>query len=133
MAMTSIRPPKPKPPLEKAIQSQIVSYLKAAGWQVWQTSQGFRPQPGGTRMTKGLPDLYGVHLKYGAMWIEVKRNGKAEVRPEQRAFRDLHECEQADDLMEMKRGTIPRCLIAWNLDYVRDFLKTEGWTTEAGA
>jgi len=118
---------KPKPPLERDIQRSIVQWLKAQGWNVWQTSQGYRPQPGGTRMTRGLPDLYAVNLRHGAIWIEVKRGTAGKVRPDQQAFHDLHEDEMAGN---EGIDTIPRALIAYSLDDVRTWFEREGWSRE---
>lgn len=75
--MDGVKKPKVKPPLEREIQKQIVQYLKAAGWSVWQTSQGHKHPTGakGLRITPGIPDLYAIHRKHGAIWVEVKRPG----------------------------------------------------------
>ena len=119
---------KRKLPLERDIQRSIVQWLRAQGWNVWQTSQGFRPQPGGTRMSRGIPDLYAVNLRYGAVWIEVKRSPAAVIRPDQQAFHDLHEDEALMDVGADR--TIPRAMIAHSLDYVRDWFAKEGWSQE---
>lgn len=42
---------------EAVIQRNIVKFLRTIGGAVWVTSQGYRKEPGGTRMTPGLPDL----------------------------------------------------------------------------
>jgi hypothetical protein len=101
---------KPKPPLEKEIQRQIVHYLRLKGWTVWQTSQGYRSAPGGTRMTPGLPDLYCLHAVEGAIFIEVKRPGQ-QARPAQQEFLRLHESAM--------HWTVPSVIIAFSLDDVR--------------
>lgn len=54
--MTRPIPTRPKI-LERDLQRQIVRLFALAGCVVYDTSQGYRPQPGGTRMTPGLPDL----------------------------------------------------------------------------
>jgi hypothetical protein len=102
---------KPKPPLEKEIQRQIVRYLKLKGWHVWETSQGYRSAPGGTRTTPGLPDLYCLHPVNGAMFIEVKRPG-GELRPAQREFIRLHGAASA-----------PWVIVAFSLDDVLEFVE----------
>ena len=103
------KPAKPKPPLEREIQKQIVKYLRLKGWQVWQTSQGYRSAPGGTRMTPGLPDLYCLNeVRQWILWIEVKRPG-GKLRPEQAIFRNLHD----------QMGLV---LVAYSLDDVREVI-----------
>ena len=83
---------KPKPPLEREVQKAVVAYLRAAGWSVWQTSQGYRAPNGtkGLRFTPGIPDLYCVHPRWGALWVEVKRMG-GELSPVQAQFGALHD------------------------------------------
>jgi hypothetical protein len=70
---------------EAAIQREIVAFVRQLGFAVYETSQGYRRDPGGTRCTAGIPDLYiighGFHL-----WVEVKAP-KGKLRPSQEAFR----------------------------------------------
>jgi hypothetical protein len=87
---------------ERAIQREIVDFLKAIGCAVYQTSQGYRKEPGGTRMTPGIPDLYvvGPRAKHQMAWerapwtwAEVKTE-KGKLTPAQEEFREL--CETSD-------------------------------------
>ena len=75
---------------EAEIQAGIGAMLKAAGFAVYSTSQGYRPEGGGTRTTPGIPDLYAIHPHKGlAIWVEVKApDGK--LRPAQAQFLRLH-------------------------------------------
>lgn len=58
-------------PLESAIQAQLVSYLRLAGWTVWEMQLG--SQGGGSvYCTPGIPDLY-ICRPGRALWLEVKR------------------------------------------------------------
>jgi len=79
---------KPKPPLEKEVQRRVVALYKSAGCFVYVLSQGYRHERGGTRQTKGLPDLYvfppGCSLAL-PWWHEVKRPG-GKPSPEQVEF-----------------------------------------------
>ena len=63
---------KLKHPNEAAVQAKVMTYLRLRGCHVMTTSQGYRKEPGGTRMTPGIPDLL-VWLPNGRMgWFEVK-------------------------------------------------------------
>jgi len=74
---------------ERAIQREIRGFLRQLGFAVYETSQGYRREPGGTRTTAGLADLY--VMGHGiALWVEVKAP-KGKLRPSQEAFRT--ECE----------------------------------------
>ncbi|MGE0347192.1 MAG: hypothetical protein AB7N73_16185 [Gemmatimonadales bacterium] len=42
---------------EAAVERQVIAAYRAAGITVYKLSQGFRPEPGGTRQTPGIPDL----------------------------------------------------------------------------
>ena len=101
---------KPPPPLEKTIQRQIVQYLRLRGFYVYETSQGFRREGGGTRTTPGFPDLMAMVTGWPSLlFIEVKRPGGA-VRPAQQQFRErAFHCNQT-------------YLLAYSLDDVRTFL-----------
>jgi hypothetical protein len=83
---------KPKPPLERVVQGQIVDYLKLTGWAVWQTSQGHKHPKGakGLRITPGIPDLYCLHATHGPLWIECKREGN-DLTEAQIIFASLHD------------------------------------------
>lgn len=66
--------PKRPVPLEREEQAAIVRLLTRAGWWVYSTSQGYRRDPGGTRMTPGLPDLYCLGPDpLPTFWVECKR------------------------------------------------------------
>lgn len=47
----------PRKPLERDIQRQVKHLFTLVGCEVYDTSQGWRKEPGGTRMTPGLADL----------------------------------------------------------------------------
>lgn len=106
-----------RPPLEREIQRQIVSYLKARGFAVWQTSQGHKHPTGakGLRITPGIPDLYAFHPRHGALWIECKRPGEERTQA-QEAFARIH--SEGDVL-----APTPAVLLAFALDDVRAFLE----------
>lgn len=70
----------PRP--EEEIRQSIVDLLRALGYGVWDTEQGYRE--GGTRVTKGLPDLF-VAGPAGAAAVEVK-SAKGKQTPEQKGF-----------------------------------------------
>ena len=63
---------------EAEIQKGIVRFLRNIGGAVWVTSQGYRKDPGGTRMTPGLPDLV---VMFGWDWRTTvkERPGVSEV------------------------------------------------------
>lgn len=78
----------PRQQPERAIQTAIMRLLTAHGFQVWSTSQGYRKERGGTRVTPGMPDLYAFHRGL-ALWVEVKAPGGT-LRPAQEAFLREH-------------------------------------------
>ena len=115
MKTAAKRVPKPKPPLEKEIQKQIVRFLNLRGWWVYSTSQGYRKERGGTRMTPGLSDLLALRQTTSGpsiLFVEVKRPGGA-IRPSQTMF--LGQCRMAG---------IP-ALAAYSLDDVRAYLEEQ--------
>lgn len=58
-------------PLEKSVQKAIVTLFRACRGFVYSTSQGYRRDPGGTRMTPGLSDLV---VLFPTIWAsEAKR------------------------------------------------------------
>ncbi len=118
---------KPKPPLERDIQKQIVAYLKAAGWSVWQTSQGHKHPSGakGLRITPGIPDLYAVHPKYGALWVEVKRPGNFPT-VEQNGFMGWHVVG-----LDPPRIGVPRAVWTTSLNGLREWLAANDMTPGA--
>ena len=74
---------------EAEIQRGIVTFLRSIGGAVWVTSQGYRKDPGGTRMTPGLPDLIVMfaYKRKGWTFAEVK-TPKGKLSPAQVVFRD---------------------------------------------
>ena len=57
---------------EALIQKHIIELMRdKMGFAVWETSQGYRKDPGGTRTTAGIPDL--IIAGYGhTLFVEVK-------------------------------------------------------------
>jgi hypothetical protein len=74
---------------EAAVQKGIVDLFRQIGCAVYVLSQGYRKEPGGTRQTAGLPDLYCLHpdIPGGALWIECKAE-RGKPSPAQLAFAD---------------------------------------------
>jgi hypothetical protein len=63
--------------------------MRAIGFAVWSTEQGYRRDRGGTRQTPGIPDLIVIgHQR--VLFVEVKTE-KGKLRWSQEQFRDL--CE----------------------------------------
>ena len=74
---------------ERQISHEIVEFLRLVGFAVWDTGQGYRRDPGGTRMTPGLADL--VVIGHGHMlFVEVK-TARGKLRESQLVFREA--CE----------------------------------------
>ncbi len=73
---------------EAAIQREIVKFLRGVGCAVYVTSQGYRKEPGGTRMTPGIPDLLVIEGPQSWTWAEVK-NEKGKLSPAQHEFADV--------------------------------------------
>jgi hypothetical protein len=71
---------------ESEIQREIVDFLRTVGCSVWQTSQGYRKDPGGTRMTPGIPDIFVMHESGAWTWAEIK-TPKGKLSEAQEAFR----------------------------------------------
>lgn len=70
---------------EREISRDIQGLFRLVGFHVFSTEQGYRRDPGGTRMTPGIPDLW--VMGHGmALWIEVK-TPKGKLRDSQMAFR----------------------------------------------
>ena len=76
---------------EAKIQRETVAFLKSIGCSVYETSQGYRKEPGGTRMTPGIPDIYVVHPTAWT-WAEMK-TPKGRLSVHQEGFRLA--CEDA--------------------------------------
>lgn len=72
---------------EAAEQALGTALLRSAGFAVYELSQGYRSDPGGTRQTPGLPDVYAMHPSAGSLWWEAKAHG-GQLRPSQEAFAD---------------------------------------------
>jgi len=71
---------------EAQIQREIVKLLRTIGFAVWETSQGYRKDRGGTRNTPGVTDLIIIgHNR--VLFVEVK-DAKGKLRPSQQVFRD---------------------------------------------
>lgn len=54
-------------------EGAIVHTAAIVGFHAYVLSQGYRPEPGGTRQTPGLPDLYLMHARDPiTLWWECK-------------------------------------------------------------
>jgi hypothetical protein len=96
-------------PLEKHVEADIIRALRAMGFAVTKTSQ---PRP--SMLTRGVPDLYAAHPRWGLRaWIEVKRPGE-KPSPDQVAW---HRCER------LAGGTV---LVADSVAAVVEALKKMG-------
>lgn len=63
-------------PREAEVQQGLVRLFRACGGVVYSTSQGYRKERGGTRMTPGLSDLICFFPKLSmTLFWEVKRPG----------------------------------------------------------
>lgn len=87
------QPRQPKPmkvvePLERVVQAQIIAYLQAHGWHVYQTSARNK---GPTGTTPGVQDLIVFHddlPPYVLIGLEVKRGPKSPVSLEQQILQE---------------------------------------------
>jgi Holliday junction resolvase len=70
---------------ESAISREIVTFMKTVGFAVWDSGQGYRSAPGGTRMTPGLADLI-IIGHGGVLFVEVKTE-KGKLRDSQIVFK----------------------------------------------
>lgn len=61
---------------EKLIQADLGVFMKARGWYVENTH--------GNAFQKGFPDMYCIHVDYGARWIDTKVPGKNSLTKAQR-------------------------------------------------
>lgn len=98
---------------EKVVSRGVVKLLRLCGFAVWDTGQGYRKDPGGTRITPGLADLI-VIGKGRVVFIELK-SSLGTLRDSQRVFRD--ECRANDVEWHMWRS-VGEC---------EDWLKENGW------
>ena len=97
---------------EARIQRNIRDLLVQVGFHVWDTSQGYRKDPGGTRMTPGLPDLV-LSGHNHTLFVEVKTE-KGKLTPHQQLF--SHE-------WNLHGGT---CLVWRSVEDAWDYLVGEG-------
>ena len=103
---------------EARIQRNIKDLLVQVGFNVWDTSQGYRKDPGGTRMTPGIPDL--MMAGHGrTLLVEVKTE-KGKLTPHQQLFN--HE-------WNLHGGT---CLVWRSVEDAWDYLVGEGIIEETG-
>ena len=101
---------------EAKIQREIVQLLRTIGFAVWETSQGYRRDPGGTRQTPGIADL--LVIGHGRlMFVEVKAP-KGKLRPSQEAFRD--ECIANSIGWHLWRDVMDAWAWAVAQDYIRE-------------
>ena len=106
----------PIPIPESAVRRQVLDYLHALGYQVWQIECMQYPRPA----TQGVPDLF-VFRKGWTGWIELKTYYK-------RSKRNLTQIARGD---ELEVEGIPY-VVARSPDDVRDWLKEHGQKTEEG-
>ena len=70
---------------EAKVQREIMEFMRLMNFSVWDTSQGYRKDPGGTRMTAGIPDLiFAGHDR--TLFVEVKTD-KGKLTMWQKLFR----------------------------------------------
>ena len=77
---------------EAKLSQDICKFLRAIGFAVWSTEQGYRKEAGGTRQTPGIADL--IIMGHGIFLFAELKWGKNKLRPAQEVFRD--ECRRAD-------------------------------------
>ena len=78
---------------EEAEQRAGLQLLTLAGFQCYTLSQGFRPQPGGTRQTVGLSDVFALHPAVGGIWWEAKAEGAPVREAQHRFLSNLEACK----------------------------------------
>lgn len=70
---------------EAIVQKHIIELMRdKMGFACWETSQGYRKERGGTRMTPGIPDLIFAGNGY-TLFVEVK-TPKGKVSEMQEVF-----------------------------------------------
>jgi len=72
---------------EAKVQKAIKEAFTRAGFDVYDTSQGYRREPGGTRMTPGLSDL--IIMGHGYLLAVEVKAGKNKPTPFQALFLKL--------------------------------------------
>ena len=65
-------------------QLAIVELLTLHGWRVWRIGQR---NAEGTQ-DAGVADLYALHRRYGALWVEAKRPHNGRLKRDQKDFRE---------------------------------------------
>jgi len=88
---------------EATVQKHIVELMRdKLGFSVWDTSQGYRKEKGGTRITPGLPDL--VIIGWGhVLFVEVKTPWGKET-PGQMDFRMTCEANGGESVVWRSDG-----------------------------
>ena len=71
---------RPREPRETVVERDGILLLTIAGFTVYRTSQGFRAEPGGTRMTPGLPDVLAFRQGKLLFWEAKTAAGLADYR-----------------------------------------------------
>lgn len=74
---------------EATEQRRILELLWADGWSTWRIGQ----QDARGTQDPGVPDVYALHPRHGALWIEAKRPHGGVQSAAQRAFESA--CEAA--------------------------------------
>lgn len=77
------RPPLPRrsrrgPGPEAQLERRVIAVYEAAGFKVYRLSQGYRPEPGGTRQTPGIADLECWHPGRGILLKHEVKTPKGE-------------------------------------------------------
>jgi hypothetical protein len=85
---------------EADIQKNVKEFLRQIGCAVYDTSQGYRRDPGGTRTSPGIPDLIVIHPEAWT-FAELKTH-KGKLTVHQEGFRLA--CEDAGIPWELWRS-----------------------------
>lgn len=72
---------------EATVQAAIKRFMDTLGFAAWDTSQGYRKERGGTRMTPGIPDM--IFAGHGRTFLVEVKTERGKLTPAQQLFREL--------------------------------------------